>query len=151
MPSSSPIYGKTNRPLLEPAPVGRLIIFDTETTGLLVPNGTRYYTNADPHAFCPRSGESAMYSMDSFTTSAIPLNCDKILRVSPWTFSAPQWHLRSLIILLILCKTKKTQLIFSAKKSKDQKRFTHFSLFTFTSLSIDLGESYHIRYRQPAR
>ena len=63
----------------------------------LVPSGTRHYTNADPHAFCPRSGESAMYSMNSFTTSAIPLNCDKILRVSPWTFSAPQWQLRSLI------------------------------------------------------
>ena len=27
--------------------------------------------------------------MNSFTTSAIPLNCDKNLRVNPWTFSAP--------------------------------------------------------------
>ena len=77
----------------------------------LAPSGTRYCTNADPHAFCPRSGESAMYSMDSFTTSPIPLNCDKILRVSPCTFRAPRCHLRSLIVLLILCKTKKTQII----------------------------------------
>ena len=94
----------------------------------LVPSGTRYYTNADPHAFCPRSGESAMYSMDSFTTSAMPLNCDKILRVSPWTFSAPQWHLRSLIVLLLLCKTKKTQIIviFLLKKSIQPPKIRSF-------------------------
>ena len=94
----------------------------------LVPSGTRYYTNADPHAFCPRSGKSAMYSMDSFTTSAMPLNCDKILRVSPWTFSAPQWHLRSLIVLLLLCKTKKTQIIviFLLKKSIQPPKIRSF-------------------------
>ena len=100
----------------------------------LVPSCTRYYTNADPHAFCPRSGESAMYSMNSFTTSAIPLNCDKILRVSPWTFSAPQWHLRSLIVLLILCKTKKT------KKKIRQFLFIFLLIFSlyisFVSVSL---------------
>ena len=99
----------------------------------LVPSGTRYYTNADPHAFCPRSGESAMYSINSFTTSAIPLNC---IHVSPWTFSAPQWHLRSLIILLILCKTKKTQLIFSANFFLF---FFWFFSFYFSFVSISLS------------
>ena len=80
------------------------------------------------HAFCPRSGESAMYSMNSFTTSAIPLNCDKNLRVSPWTFSAPQWHLRSLVVLFILCTTKKTQInvIFLLQKSIQPQKIRIF-------------------------
>ena len=82
-----------------------------------------------------------MYSMNSFTTSAIPLNCDKNLRVSPCTFSAPQWHLRSLIVLLILCKTKKTQIIviFLLKKSIQPPKIRSFvwkklSFFTLKDL-----------------
>ena len=82
-----------------------------------------------------------MYSMDSFTTSPIPLNCDKILRVSPCTFRAPQWHLRSLIVLLILCKTKKTQIIviILLKKSIQRPKIRSFvwkklSFFTLKDL-----------------
>ena len=97
-----------------------------------------------------------MYSMDSFTTSAIPLNCDKILRVRPWTFSAPQWHLRSLIVLLILCKTKKTQIIviFSLKKSIQPPKIRSFvwkklSIFTLKDLpASQKTEIVHEKKRQ---